>query len=44
VTVEHAGAAFVAGAVVSLAMSWLLVSRLERVGERLSEALLGSRD
>ena len=36
-------AAFVAGAVVSLATSWLLVSRLERVGERLglSEALLG---
>jgi cation:H+ antiporter len=36
-------AAFVAGAVVSLAASWLLVSRLERVGERLglSEALLG---
>lgn len=36
-------AAFVAGAIVSLATSWLLVSRLERVGERLgfSEALLG---
>ncbi|HEY2314545.1 MAG TPA: hypothetical protein VGH96_13100 [Streptosporangiaceae bacterium] len=36
-------AAFVAGAVVSLATSWLLVSRLERIGERLgmSEALLG---
>lgn len=35
--------AFVAGAVVSLATSWLLVSRLERVGERVgfSEALLG---
>jgi cation:H+ antiporter len=35
--------AFVAGAVVSLATSWLLVTRLERVGERfgLSEALLG---
>jgi cation:H+ antiporter len=35
--------AFLAGAVVSLATSWLLVSRLERVGERLglSEALLG---
>ena len=34
---------FLAGAVVSLATSWLLVSRLERVGERLglSEALLG---
>jgi cation:H+ antiporter len=36
-------AAFTAGAVVSLLASWLLVSRLERVGERLglSEALLG---
>jgi cation:H+ antiporter len=36
-------AAFLAGALVSLATSWLLVSRLERVGERLglSEALLG---
>jgi cation:H+ antiporter len=36
-------AAFLVGAVVSLATSWLLVSRLERVGERLclSEALLG---
>lgn len=36
-------AAFVVGAVVSLVTSWLLVSRLERVGERLglSEALLG---
>lgn len=35
--------AFLAAAVVSLATSWLLVSRLERVGERLglSEALLG---
>jgi Ca2+/Na+ antiporter len=35
--------AFFAGALVSLATSWLLVSRLERVGERLglSEALLG---
>ena len=35
--------AFVAGAMVSLFTSWLLVSRLERVGERLglSEALLG---
>lgn len=34
---------FVVGAVVSLATSWVLVSRLERVGERLglSEALLG---
>jgi cation:H+ antiporter len=36
-------AAFLAGAAVSLATSWLLVTRLERVGERLglSEALLG---
>lgn len=36
-------AAFVVGALVSLLTSWLLVSRLERVGERLglSEALLG---
>ncbi len=35
--------AFVVGAAVSLATSWVLVSRLERVGERLklSEALLG---
>jgi cation:H+ antiporter len=35
--------AFVAGAIVSLATSWLLVARLERVGERFgfSEALLG---
>jgi cation:H+ antiporter len=35
--------AFVLGAAVSLATSWVLVSRLERVGERLglSEALLG---
>jgi cation:H+ antiporter len=35
--------AFVVGAIVSLATSWVLVSRLERVGERLglSEALLG---
>jgi cation:H+ antiporter len=35
--------AFPAGALVSLATSWVLVSRLERVGERLglSEALLG---
>ena len=34
---------FVVGAAVSLATSWVLVSRLERVGERLSlsEALLG---
>ncbi|HTZ25456.1 MAG TPA: hypothetical protein VMC83_15810 [Streptosporangiaceae bacterium] len=36
-------AAFTAGAAVSLVTSWLLVSRLERIGERLgfSEALLG---
>lgn len=42
-TVGTAGTAFVLGAVVSLATSWVLVSRLERVGERLglSEALLG---
>jgi cation:H+ antiporter len=42
-TASIAGAAFLAGAVVCLATSWLLVSRLERVGERLglSEALLG---
>jgi len=35
--------AFLAGTLVSLVTSWLLVSRLERVGERLglSEALLG---
>lgn len=35
--------AFVVGALVSLAFSWVLVTRLERVGERvgLSEALLG---
>ena len=35
--------AFALGALVSLATSWLLVTRLERVGERLgfSEALLG---
>ncbi len=35
--------AFLVGAVVSLATSWLLVTRLERIGERfgLSEALLG---
>jgi cation:H+ antiporter len=34
---------FIAGAAVSLATSWLLVSRLERIGERLglSEAVLG---
>jgi cation:H+ antiporter len=42
-TAAIAVTAFAAGAVVSLATSWLLVSRLERVGERLglSEALLG---
>ncbi len=42
-TVEVAVITFGAGSVVSLAMSWLLVSRLERVGERfgLSEGLLG---
>jgi cation:H+ antiporter len=36
-------AVFLLGAVVSLGASWLLVSRLERIGERLglSEALLG---
>jgi cation:H+ antiporter len=41
--VALAGIAFTLGAVVSLATSWVLVSRLERVGERvgLSEALLG---
>ena len=35
--------AFLVGALVSLATSWLLVSRLERIGERmgLTEALLG---
>ena len=38
-----AGVAFIVGALVSLATSWVLVSRLERLGERigLSEALLG---
>jgi cation:H+ antiporter len=42
-TVAVAVPAFLAGALVSLATSWVLVSRLERVGERLglSEALLG---
>src|SRR5215472_15278504 len=42
-TTPLAVAAFLAGAVVSLATSWLLVSRLERVGARagLPEALLG---
>jgi cation:H+ antiporter len=41
--VALAGIAFTLGAMVSLATSWVLVSRLERVGERLglSEALLG---
>jgi len=43
VTVGLSFFTFVVGAVVSLATSWVLVSRLERVGERLglSEALLG---
>jgi cation:H+ antiporter len=38
-----AGIAFIIGAIVSLATSWVLVTRLERVGERFgfSEALLG---
>jgi len=42
-TAVPAVVAFLAGALVSLATGWLLVSRLERVGERLglSEALLG---
>jgi len=42
-SVAPAAAAFLAGAMISLATSWLLVSRLERAGERLglSEALLG---
>ncbi len=41
--VELSITVFLVGAVVSLATSWVLVSRLERVGERigLSEALLG---
>ena len=41
--VTVAAPAFLAGALVSLATSWVLVTRLERVGERLglSEALLG---
>ncbi len=41
--VELSVAAFVIGAIASLGTSWVLVSRLERVGERLglSEALLG---
>jgi cation:H+ antiporter len=43
VTIGPPAAAFVIGAVVSLATSWVLVSRLERVGERFgfSEAILG---
>ena len=42
-TVGSASAVFILGAGVSLATSWLLVTRLERVGERLgfSEASLG---
>ena len=42
-TVGLSTSTFVIGAAVSLATSWVLVSRLERVGERLrlSEALLG---
>ena len=38
-----AGISFLTGALISLATSWLLVTRLERVGERfaISEALLG---
>jgi cation:H+ antiporter len=41
--VTLASVAFVLGALISLVTSWLLVTRLERVGERLglSEALLG---
>jgi cation:H+ antiporter len=41
--VALAGVAFLGGGVVSLATGWLLVTRLERIGERLgfSEALLG---
>jgi Ca2+/Na+ antiporter len=43
VSAVRAGAAFVVAAGVALGSSWLLVSRLERLGERLglSEALLG---
>lgn len=43
VSTSLAGVAFVIGAAVSLATSWVLVSRLERLGARLgfSEALLG---
>ncbi len=42
-TAVPAVAAFLAGALVSLATGWLPLSRLERVGERLglSEDLLG---
>jgi cation:H+ antiporter len=41
--VALAGIAFALGALISLATSWILVTRLERLGERLglSEALLG---
>jgi cation:H+ antiporter len=40
---DVAVAAFLAGAVISLGTSWILVTRLERLGERLgfSEAILG---
>jgi cation:H+ antiporter len=43
VSAELAAIAFFAGAMVSLAVSWVLVSRIERIGSRLgaSEALLG---
>jgi cation:H+ antiporter len=43
VSAELAAIAFFAGAMVSLAVSWVLVSRIERIGGRLgaSEALLG---
>jgi cation:H+ antiporter len=42
-SIAAASIAFVGGAVVSLATSWVLVTRLERIGARLraSEALLG---
>jgi cation:H+ antiporter len=41
--VALAGVSFIFGAMISLGVSWVLVTRLERVGERLgaSEALLG---
>ena len=41
--IEAAAVAFVAGAVVCLGTSWVLVSKLEMVGERFgfSEAVLG---